>query len=184
MLRLYLFIFLIGALITATLSLDATAIVLTPIVYAMAIRLKLKPLPFMFACSFIANTASLFMPISNLTNLLIYRSLDFSFLRFSLIMLIPAVAAVTTNAMLFSYLFRWTRRSLHAAGHAVSSSQSLLLPALGRWARRHPAGHLRRLGHASADRAGRAGGGVVLLASRGRAAGCRSPIRCVRSPGI
>ncbi len=105
--RLYLFIFLIGTLITATLSLDATAIVLTPIVYAMAVRLKLRPLPFMFACCFIANTASLFMPISNLTNLLIYRALDFSFLRFSLIMFTPAVAAVATNAALFSYLFRF-----------------------------------------------------------------------------
>ena len=105
--RLYLFVFLIGTLITATLSLDATAIVLTPIVYAMAIRLKLRPLPFMFACGFVANTASLFMPISNLTNLLIYRALDFGFLRFSLIMFIPAVAAVATNAALFSYLFRF-----------------------------------------------------------------------------
>jgi arsenical pump membrane protein len=105
--RLYLFIFVIGTLITATLSLDATAIVLTPIVYAMAVRLKLRPLPFMFACCFIANTASLFMPISNLTNLLIYRALDFSFLRFSLIMFIPAVAAVVTNAALFSHLFRF-----------------------------------------------------------------------------
>ena len=105
--RLYLFIFLIGTLITATLSLDATAIVLTPIVYAMAVRLKLRPLPFMFACGFIANTASLFMPISNLTNLLIYRALDFSVLRFSLIMFIPAVAAVATNAALFSYIFRF-----------------------------------------------------------------------------
>jgi len=111
-LRLYLFIFLIGTLITVILSLDATAIVLTPIVYAMALRLKLKPLPFMFACGFIANTASLFMPISNLTNLLIYRSLDFSFIRFSLIMFIPGLLAVVTNAALFSYLFR---RDLH--GH-------------------------------------------------------------------
>lgn len=104
--RLYLYIFVIGTLITAVLSLDATAIVLTPIVYAMAQRLKLRPLPFMFACSFVANTASLFMPISNLTNLLIYRSLDFSFIRFSLIMFIPAVFAVVTNAALFRYLFR------------------------------------------------------------------------------
>jgi arsenical pump membrane protein len=116
--RLYLFIFLIGTLITATLSLDATAIVLTPIVYAMAIRLKLRPLPFMFACCFIANTASLFMPISNLTNLLIYRALDFNFLRFSLIMFIPAVAAVITNAALFSYLFRFD-----LIGHYTASAE-------------------------------------------------------------
>ncbi len=105
--RLYLFVFLTGTLITAFLSLDATAIVLTPIVFAMAVRLKLRPLPFMFACGFIANTASLFMPISNLTNLLIYRSLNLSFGRFSLIMLLPGLLAVVTNALLFTYLFRY-----------------------------------------------------------------------------
>jgi arsenical pump membrane protein len=133
-LRLYLFIFLIGALITATLSLDATAIVLTPIVYAMALRLKLKPLPFMFACSFIANTASLFMPISNLTNLLIYRSLDFSFIQFSLIMLIPAVLAVVTNAALFSYLFRRDLRghySLHAEPFRPANRSFFILSIVG-----------------------------------------------------
>jgi arsenical pump membrane protein len=104
--RLYLMVFLTGTIITAFLSLDATAIVLTPIVYAMAVRLKLRPLPFMFACGFIANTASLFMPISNLTNLLVYRALDLNFTRFSLIMFLPAVLAVTANALLFTYLFR------------------------------------------------------------------------------
>jgi len=104
--RLYLFIFLTGTIITAFLSLDATAIVLTPIVYTMATRFKLRPLPFMFACGFIANTASLFMPISNLTNLLIYHALDLSFLRFSAVMLLPAILAVAANALLFTYLFR------------------------------------------------------------------------------
>lgn len=105
--RLYLYVFLTGTVITAFLSLDATAIVLTPIVFAMASRFKLRPLPFMFACGFIANTASLFMPISNLTNLLIYHALDLSFLRFSLIMLLPALLAVASNALLFAYLFRF-----------------------------------------------------------------------------
>ncbi len=104
--RLYLFIFLTGTIITAFLSLDATAIVLTPIVFTMAQRFKLRPLPFMFACGFIANTASLFMPISNLTNLLIYHALDLGFLRFSAMMLLPAILAVVANALLFTYIFR------------------------------------------------------------------------------
>ncbi|MCA1728959.1 MAG: arsenic transporter, partial [Actinobacteria bacterium] len=64
-LKLYGFVFLVGTLITATLSLDATAIVLTPIVYGMVVRLRLSPLPFMFACVYTANTASLFLPVSN-----------------------------------------------------------------------------------------------------------------------
>ena len=104
--RLYGFVFLVGTLITATLSLDATAIVLTPILYGMVVRLRLSPLPFMFACVYMANTASLFLPISNLTNLLAYDTFDLGFVRFALLMLIPATLAVLANALVLAWLFR------------------------------------------------------------------------------
>ncbi|HET7035743.1 MAG TPA: ArsB/NhaD family transporter, partial [Thermomicrobiaceae bacterium] len=105
-LRLYVFVFLVGTVITATLSLDATAIVLTPIIYGMVVRLRLRPLAFMFAISAIANTASLFLPISNLTNLLLYGALNLDFFRFALVMLLPALLAVLTNIVVFVLLFR------------------------------------------------------------------------------
>lgn len=103
---LYAFVFLVGTLITMTLSLDATAIVLTPIVYGMVVRLRLSPMPFMFACVYTANTASLFLPISNLTNLLAYDRFNLGFARFGLVMLIPGVLAVLTNFAIFVFLFR------------------------------------------------------------------------------
>ena len=103
---LYGFVFLVGTLVTATLSLDATAIVLTPIVYGMAVRLRLEPLPFMFACVYTANTASLFLPVSNLTGLLAYGTFDLGFARFALIMFLPATLAVATNFLVFVWLFR------------------------------------------------------------------------------
>jgi len=103
---LYGFVFLLGTLVTATLSLDATAIVLTPIVHGTVVRLRLSPLPFMFACVYTANTASLFLPVSNLTNLLVYEALDLGFLRFALVMLLPAILAVLTNFLIFALLFR------------------------------------------------------------------------------
>jgi arsenical pump membrane protein len=56
--RLFVLVFVVGCLISAVLSLDATAIVLTPIVYGAVSRLGLKPVPFMFACVYAANTAS------------------------------------------------------------------------------------------------------------------------------
>jgi arsenical pump membrane protein len=105
-LKLYGFVFLVGTLITATLSLDATAIVLTPIVYGIVVRLRLSPLPFMFACVYTANTASLFLPVSNLTNLLAYDAFDLGFARFALLMLIPATLAVLANALVLAVLFR------------------------------------------------------------------------------
>lgn len=105
-LPLYAFVFLVGTLVTLTLSLDATAIVLTPIVYGMVVRLRLSPLPFMFACVYTANTASLFLPISNLTNLLAYDRFDLGFARFGLVMLLPGVLAILTNFVIFVLLFR------------------------------------------------------------------------------
>lgn len=55
---------------TAFLSLDTTAVLLTPVVVAMAVTRKLDPLPFAFVTVVLANTASLVLPVSNLTNLL------------------------------------------------------------------------------------------------------------------
>ena len=64
-LRLYLAVFAIGTGITAFLSNDATALILTPVVYALVTRLRLPVMPFMFACTFIADTASFLPPVSN-----------------------------------------------------------------------------------------------------------------------
>jgi arsenical pump membrane protein len=61
---------------TAFLSLDTTAVLLTPVVVAMAVARKLDPLPFAFVTVVLANTASLVLPVSNLTNLLASDALD------------------------------------------------------------------------------------------------------------
>jgi arsenical pump membrane protein len=55
---------------TAFLSLDTTAVLLTPVVVTMARQHRLDPLPFAFVTVVLANTASLLLPVSNLTNLL------------------------------------------------------------------------------------------------------------------
>ena len=104
--RLYVMVFLVGTVVTAFLSLDATAIILTPIVYGMVVRLRLRPLPFVFACTYTANTASLFLPVSNLTNLLAYNAFDMNFIRFGVVMFIPATFAVVANLLVFLVLFR------------------------------------------------------------------------------
>jgi arsenical pump membrane protein len=55
---------------TAFLSLDTTAVLLTPVVVAAARAHRLDPVPFAFVTVVLANTASLVLPVSNLTNLL------------------------------------------------------------------------------------------------------------------
>ena len=95
--RLFAVVFVFGSLVSAVLSLDATAILLTPIVYGAVCRLGLKPLPFMFACVYAANTASLFLPVSNLTNLLAHDAFSLGFARYTVIMVLPATLAVLSN---------------------------------------------------------------------------------------
>jgi arsenical pump membrane protein len=70
--RLFLLIYLVGTLVTVLLSNDATAIVLTPAVYAATRTAGAKPLPYLFVCAFIANAASFVLPISNPANLVVF----------------------------------------------------------------------------------------------------------------
>ena len=70
--RLFVLVYLVGTIVTIFLSNDATAVVLTPAVYAAAKRAKANPLPYLFICAFIANAASFVLPISNPANLVVY----------------------------------------------------------------------------------------------------------------
>jgi arsenical pump membrane protein len=73
---LWLMVVLLAIVSTAFLSLDTTAVLLTPVVVAVARANGLPPLPFAFATVWLANTASLVLPVSNLTNLLAVHRLD------------------------------------------------------------------------------------------------------------
>ena len=74
--------FLAAAGTTAVLSLDATIVLLTPVVFSTAARLRFSPRPHVYACTHLANSASLLLPVSNLTNLLAFNASGLSFARF------------------------------------------------------------------------------------------------------
>lgn len=67
--RLFILVYALGTVVTIFMSNDATAVVLTPAVFAVAKRAGAKPLPYLFACALIANAASFVLPISNPANL-------------------------------------------------------------------------------------------------------------------
>ncbi|MBF4163597.1 SLC13 family permease [Nocardioides acrostichi] len=81
--RLLLSTLLLAAVVTAVLSLDATVVLVTPVVVAAAVARGARPGPVAWACLRMANSASLLLPVSNLTNLLAARSLDLTFLGFA-----------------------------------------------------------------------------------------------------
>jgi arsenical pump membrane protein len=70
--KLFALVYGVGIVVTVFLSNDATAVVLTPAVYAAAQRARARPLPYLFICAFIANAASFVLPISNPANLVVY----------------------------------------------------------------------------------------------------------------
>ncbi len=72
--RLFGLVYLTGTAVTVLLSNDATAVVLTPAVFAAARAAKAPPLPLLLICAFIANAASFVLPISNPANLVVYGS--------------------------------------------------------------------------------------------------------------
>jgi arsenical pump membrane protein len=70
--RLFLIVYVVGTIVTVFLSNDATAVVLTPAVYAATRAARVEPLPYLFICAFIANAASFVLPISNPANLVVF----------------------------------------------------------------------------------------------------------------
>jgi arsenical pump membrane protein len=99
-------VFVIAATITAVLSLDATVVLLTPVVLTTVRRLRAPVRPHAYATAHLANAASLLLPVSNLTNLLAFHVLNVSFTKFTAVMALPWLAAVGTVYLVFRVFFR------------------------------------------------------------------------------
>jgi arsenical pump membrane protein len=102
--RLFVLLFLAAALLTAVLSNDATAIVFTPIVYRAVARRGGDALPFLFGCTFAADTASFGLPFANPANILVLPQPHM--LSYLWHLGPPQVAAIAINLLLFLWIFR------------------------------------------------------------------------------
>jgi arsenical pump membrane protein len=97
---------LLATVTTVALNLDTTAVLLTPVLLALATRVGLPPLATAMTTVWLANTASLLLPISNLTNVLAAGKIGLSPVRFAAQLAAPAAAAVGVTALLL-WLFFW-----------------------------------------------------------------------------
>ena len=114
--RLMAFVFAIAAGVTAVLSLDANVVLLTPVVFATAARMRTSAKPHVYACAHLANSASLLLPVSNLTNLLAFHASKLSFPRFAALMALPTIAAVGVEWVVFRRFFAIDLGRPRAAG--------------------------------------------------------------------
>ncbi|MGN6302541.1 MAG: SLC13 family permease [Angustibacter sp.] len=94
---------------TIVLSLDTTAVLLTPVVLTLARRLRVSTAAFAMTTVWLANTASLLLPVSNLTNLLSLhrmRDLGIDVGGFVRLTWLPALAAVVVTVGVLAVMFR------------------------------------------------------------------------------
>jgi arsenical pump membrane protein len=104
--RLFLLVYGVGTLVTALLSNDATAIVLTPAVYAATRAAGASPLPYLFVCAFIANAASFVLPISNPANLVVYGARMPHLLDWLRQFTLPSIAAIAATYLILRFALR------------------------------------------------------------------------------
>lgn len=97
---------------TAVLSLDATVVLLTPVVLATATRLRVPARPHVYACGHLANSASTLLPVSNLTNLLAFAASGLSFTGFTALMVGPWLVAIAVE---YGVLRLWFRDDVRRA---------------------------------------------------------------------
>ena len=118
-------VFVVASATTAILSLDATVVLLTPVVLATARTLAVPARPHAYATAHLANSASLLLPVSNLTNLLAFTAAGLSFLHFAAVMTLPWLAAIAVEFLLLRWIFK---RDLSIAPKQVDDSERVDVP--------------------------------------------------------
>ncbi len=122
--RLFLIVYVVGTFVTVFLSNDATAVVLTPAVYAATRAAKVEPLPYLFICAFIANAASFVLPISNPANLVVFGKQMPPLLDWLRIFALPSVVAIVATYLALRLM---QRRALDSTVATVDEIPPLTL---------------------------------------------------------
>ncbi|TDT92477.1 arsenite efflux membrane protein ArsB [Azorhizobium sp. AG788] len=108
-------VILLGAAIAAVFANDGAALLLTPIVLAILLRLKFRPaaaMAFIVACGFVADSTSLPLVISNLVNIVSANFFGITFDRYAAVM-VPVNVVSLAATLIVLWLFY--RRDIPAA---------------------------------------------------------------------
>ncbi|CAQ01508.1 probable membrane efflux protein [Clavibacter sepedonicus] len=119
---------LLACLCTIFLSLDTTAVLLTPVVVVLARHCGLPPLPFALTTVWLANTASLLLPVSNLTNLLAEHELGgLGPAGFAALTVAPALVAIAVPVLAILVIHRKDLFTRYEVGAPTAPTDRVLL---------------------------------------------------------
>ena len=126
--KLFAFIILLGAAVSALFANDGAALILTPIVIAMLLALRFSPaatLAFVMAAGFIADTASLPLVVSNLVNIVSADYFNIGFSEYAAIMVPVNLVSIAATLGMLLWFFRkdlptsYDLAQLHAPEDAI-----------------------------------------------------------------
>jgi arsenical pump membrane protein len=126
--RLFLNVFILGTLISMIFSNDATALILTPVVYVLVTKLRLPVLPYLFACTFVADTASFLLPISNPINIIVMSRFPLPLSTFLRMLLLPSLVVIAINLGVFYLLYRRQLKGSFNIKHMPTLNQAVKHP--------------------------------------------------------
>lgn len=132
--KLFALVYGIGTIVTILMSNDATAVVLTPAILTAVGKARVRPLPYLFACAFIANAASFVLPISNPANLVVFQEAMPPLTKWLLAFGFPSLLSIVTTFYVLRWFFRNELRERIesvAEDHSLNKNGKLVVASVG-----------------------------------------------------